>query len=155
MTPTERGRSNRRRGHDAERAVAKYLRAVGFPGAERAVRTGYRAGNRTVPDPGDITGIPGVVFSVKNDQSNQIVKWLHEIDITRDAHGAELAVLVVRRKGKGDVSRWWAWVPLPMLARAVTGTVVPGLTGFACLELGDLVPMLHRAGYGDHQEANA
>lgn len=152
--PSARGRANRRKGHDTERAVASYLRASGFPGAERAVRTGYRVGNRVVPDPGDIAGVPGMVFSVKADQRNDIPGWLHEIETTRHNHGAELAVLVVRRNRKGDVSRWWAWVSLPSLVRAVLGTGWHDLNGYVCMELADLVPMLHRAGYGD-EEASA
>lgn len=153
MTVTEsaRGRANRRKGHDTERAVARYLRAVGFPGAERAVRTGYRVGDREVPDPLDITGIPGVVWSVKNDASNQIGKWLHEAETAQHHHGAELAILVVRRRGKAEPSRWWAWVSLPALVRAVLGTGWHDVSGYVCLELGDLVPMLHRAGYGDEE----
>ncbi len=154
VTATARGKANRRKGHDTERSVAKYLRAVGFAGAERAVRTGYTVGDRTVPDPLDITGIPGTVWSVKNDARNEIPKWLNEAEIARDTHGAELAILVVRRRGKADVSRWWAWVSLPSLVRAVLGTGWHDVSGYVCLELGDLVPMLHRAGYGD-SEASA
>lgn len=146
VTASARGRANRRKGHDTERAVARYLRAVGFPNAERAVHTGYRVGDRTVPDPLDITGVPGVVWSVKNDQRNEIAKWLNEAENVRDHHSADLAILVVRRRQKADVSRWWAWVSLPALVRA-TGWRDVG--GYACMELGDLVPMLHRAGYGD------
>lgn len=154
MTVTEsaRGRANRRKGHDTERSVARYLRSVGFAGAERAVRTGYRVGDREVPDPLDITGVPGVVWSVKNDASNQIAAWLNEAEIARNHHGAELAILVTRRRGKADVSRWWTWVSLPALVRAVLGTGWHDVNGYVCLEFGDLVPMLHRAGYGDADE---
>lgn len=158
-TPAERGRSNRRKGHDTERAVARYLRTQGFPHAERAVRTGYTAGGRTVADPLDLTGIPGTVWSIKNDASNQVAKWLDEAEVARNHVGAELALLVVRRRGKADVSRWWVWVSLHPLARALVGanvaSVPRAMRARVCLELGDLVPMLHAAGYGDDQEASA
>ncbi len=145
-----RGRTNRRKGADTERAVAKYLRTVGFSNTERAVRTGYTVDDRVVADPLDITGIPGTVWSVKNDASNQIAKWLSEAERLGNIHGAELAILVVRRKGKADVCRWWSWVSLPALARVLIGAeACRDFHGHVCLELDNLVPMLHAAGFGD------
>lgn len=47
------GRSNRRRGADAERRVVAWLREHGWPGAERAVRTGYRTATRAGTTTGD------------------------------------------------------------------------------------------------------
>lgn len=155
MTPTAtaRGRANRRKGADTERAVARYLRTQGFPDADRAVRTSYTSPDgRTTLDPLDIVGIPGVVISVKNDASQQITKWLEEAERIGNHHGADLALLVVRRTGKADVCRWWAWVSLRSLARALHGpdlSTVPALSGHMCMELGELAPMLHRAIYGD------
>ena len=148
VTASARGRANRRKGHDTERAVARYLRSVGFHGAERAVRTSYTVGERTVLDPLDIIGIPGTVWSIKNDASNQIEKWLDEAQRLGHHHGAELAILIVRRKGKAEPARWWAWISLRALAHAVTGFPQRQLSGSICLELGELVPMLHTAGYG-------
>lgn len=145
MTATNatRGRANRRRGADAERAVARYLNRVGFGGAQRAVRN-------TKPDPLDLTGIPGTVWSVKNVSSTpQVQRWLAEADVVRDQQGAELAILVIRRHGKAEPARWWAWVSYGSLTRAVTGTPCPGLHAPVCVELGELVPLLHAAGYGD------
>lgn len=154
MTASQRGASNRRKGAEAERAVARYLRTVGFGGAERAERNGWRTHDHVARDPGDILGVPGIVFSVKYDASNQVAKWLTEAEVLRNQHGAELALLVCRRPGKAEPSRWWVWASLASLARAVTGTPVRELSGYVCLELGDLVPMLHTAGYGDEQEVS-
>jgi len=152
MTASQRGRSNRRRGHDTERAVARYLRAVGFPHAERAEKNGWRTRDHVSRDPGDILGVPGIVWSVKNDARNEIPKWLNEAETVRHTHSADLAILVVRRPRKADVSRWWAWVSLPGLARLLLGaSEAHDFTGHVCMELGDLVPMLHRAGYGDRE----
>lgn len=103
-TAAERGRANRRKGHDTERAVARYLQTVGFHGAQRAVRN-------THPDPLDLTGIPGTVWSIKSTSTTpQIAKWLTEAEIARDLQGAELAILVVRRHGHAQPERWWAWI---------------------------------------------
>lgn len=149
VTASERGRANRRNGADAERDVARYLRTVGFPHAERAEKNGWRSRNHVSVDPGDTLGIPGTVWSIKRDASNRIAAWLSEVEALRAAHGAELGILVVRRAGKASPGRWWAWVSLPALGAAVTGT--SHLSGVACMELGDLVPNLHNAGYGDRR----
>lgn len=142
VTAAERGRANRRKGADAERAVARYLNRVGFAGAQRAVRN-------THPDPLDVTGIPGTVWSVKNvAAAPQIQRWLDEGETARNHQGAELAILVVRRAGKAEAARWWAWVRFGPLARAVTGARTHSQAP-VCLELGELVGLLHAAGYGD------
>src|SRR6476469_3650305 len=94
------GAANRRRGAEAERKVAVWLRENGFPGAERAVRTAYTAGGRTAVDPGDITGLPAIVVQVKDDASNAVEAWLAETEQQRlGAPGtvpAHLGLLVVR-----------------------------------------------------------
>lgn len=150
QTAAERGRANRRKGTTTEQAVARYLRAEGFPDARRAVHNGWRTAEHAAPDPLDIAGIPGVVISVKNDQSNQIRKWLDEAERTGNNHGAALALLVVRQRGKADVSRWWVWVSLAALAHALYGpdpSSRPPLSGYARMEIGEFVPMLHQAVY--------
>lgn len=145
-THSQRGRANRRKGADAERFVARYLNKVGFGGAQRAVRN-------TQPDPLDLTGIPGTVWSIKNVSSTpQVGKWLAEAETARNQQGAELAILVIRRAGKAEPARWWAWVSYGALTRAVTGLPWPGPTALACFELGELVPLLRQAGYGDAVE---
>lgn len=157
VTATARGRANRRKGADTERAVARYLRTQGFPHAERAVRTSHTTPDgRTTLDPLDIVGIPGVVISVKNDASNQIAKWIDQAERIGNHHGVDLALLVVRRPGKADTCRWWVWVSLRSLARALHGPDVsslPALSGHMCMELGELAPILHAAGYGAEHRA--
>lgn len=147
-----RGVANRRKGHDTERDVAKYLRNVGFPHCERAVRTGYTTADHSLADPLDLTGVPGVLWSVKGVRApsrGEIARWLGEAENARNVHGADLAVLVLRRHGVAEPSQWWAWVSLPSLARAVLGERHPEFAGYACVALGDLAAMLRRAGYGD------
>lgn len=145
QTNTQRGRANRRKGADAERSVARYLNKVGFGGAQRAVRN-------THPDPLDLTGIPGTVWSIKNVAATpQVGKWLAEAETARNQQGADLAILVIRRAGKAEPARWWAWISYGALTRAVTGLPWSGSNALACFELGELVPLLHQAGYGDRQ----
>ena len=104
------GRANRRKGHDAERALAKWLRDNGWPGAERAVRAGYAGTTRSIADPGDITGTPGLVWQVKDCAREQIDTWLDETDQQRQNANANYGLLVVRRRGTADVGRWWCWL---------------------------------------------
>lgn len=149
-----RGRSNRNRGNLAERAVAKYLRLNGFPHAERAVRTGFTTTNRTVADPGDITGCLCMVISVKDAQVERLTQWLTELDAMDDREvpaGDEPARLLVhKRPGHADPSRWWCWMrahTFTDLFNTETAFVFP-----VRVELGDAVMALRAAGYGERIE---
>jgi hypothetical protein len=153
-TPSQRGAANRRRGNLAELAVAKYLRTVGFPHAERAVRTGYRTPTRTSPDPGDIAGVPGLVVSVKDAKTEQLTSWLTEVRVMTAA-GGELGLLVHKRRGHADPARWWCWLALGDLMRITTDAhpcqiraAARDTTTPVRMELGHVVPLLHAAGYG-------
>ena len=93
------------KGDKAERDVAGYLAAHGFPYAERA----YGAGRPD--DVGDIDGIPGVVVEVKNHKALTIPAWLNELEVemsnARAVHGA----VVAKRRGSTDVGSWYAIAP--------------------------------------------
>ena len=93
------------KGDKAERDVAAYLAAHGFPYAERA----YGAGRPD--DVGDIDGIPGVVVEVKNHTKITIPAWLNELEVemsnARAVHGA----VVAKRRGSTDVGSWYAIAP--------------------------------------------
>ena len=150
----QRGKSNRRKGLDAERGVVKFLRANGFGGAERDVRTAYKVASRATVDPGDITGTPGICWQVKDCQVEKVASWLAETEAQRvGSHGtvpaADLGVLVVRRRGKSDPGRWWAWLPLGQVLGLDAGVRRSTSSVPVRLELGDLVTLLREAGYGD------
>ncbi|MGD9991108.1 hypothetical protein [Pseudonocardia sp.] len=158
---SRRAAANRRRGSTAELAVARYLRTVGFPGAERAVRTGYRTATRTSPDPGDIAGIPGLVISVKDAQVERLTSWLTEVRVMT-ATGGELGLLVHKRRGHANPANWWCWLRFrDALALAfptslgTTGTYVgPAGDDPIRMQLSHVIPLLHGAGYGtppDHE----
>lgn len=146
-----RGRSNRNRGAAAERSVAKWLRANGFPGAERAVRAAYVGSDRVIPDPGDLTGTPGLVWQVKDCQIERIGLWLTETEQQRGAVDADYGVLVVRRRGYADPGQWWCWLPLDALLRMGLGGLP---TSWSLdsepvrLELRAVARMLNLSGYG-------
>ena len=157
-TRSQIGRANRRRGIDAERRVATWLRAHGWPGAERAVRTGYRTATRASADPGDITGTPGLAWQVKDCAREQVDAWLAETEEQAEAAGADYGLLVVRRRRVGDVGRWWVYMRLADLGGLLVHAygdarfLAPG-SALVRLELRELVRYLHDAGYGDPTES--
>ena len=99
-------------GTAGETAVVRYLRPNGFGGVERSALHGN-------VDQGDLTGTPGVGWEVKaghaaeNASDAQIATWLDDTESERVNRGADVAVLVLKRKGKGAASAgaWWAFLP--------------------------------------------
>jgi hypothetical protein len=142
---SRRAAANRRRGSTAELAVAKYLRTVGFPGAERAVRTGYRTPTHTSQDPGDIAGIPGLVISIKDAQVERLTSWLTEVRLMT-ANGGELGLLIHKRRGHANPAAWWCWLLEADYAQLLGGT--SDAQHPIRVQLGHLIPHLHTAGYG-------
>jgi hypothetical protein len=133
-------------GTKAESAVVKVLQANGFPHAERRRLRGRH-------DPGDITGTPGIAWSVKGGEAARkasdalIAEWLDRAGDMRRNTRSDLAVLVVARKGIGydNASQWWAVVRTNRwFVTAPQSSRVP-----VRLYLADLVQLLRAAGYGD------
>lgn len=130
-------------GTRAETAVVKYLRANGFPLADRLPLKG----SKDIGDVGDGTG--AVVFEIKAGRAaetasdKQIGLWLEETLTEKDNAHADHGVLVVKRAGKGEaqVGKWWAIVWSP----AVLGG--PFLTQRYLLE--EYLQHLRYSGYGD------
>jgi hypothetical protein len=151
-TRSQLGKMSRNKGAKAERDVVAYLRTVGFGGAERAVRTGYRTKDRAAADPGDITGTPGIVWSVKDVATEQLAKWLDELD-AMEGPSDDVRLLVHKRPGKADPSRWWCWTYLDTLVDLVTDRPMTFDSFPVRMELGHVIPLLHAAGYGDAVEA--
>lgn len=131
-------------GTAAETAVVRYLRAHGFPQAERRALTGSL-------DQGDITGTPGICWEVKGGTAaktasdGQVAAWLVETETERVNSGADIGVLVLQRAGIGpaNAGRWWAVVPV--------GVFDPEdrFPYPARLHLSDIAQVLRRYGYGD------
>lgn len=142
------GAAERAKGVRAERAVAAWLRTHGWPQAERAVRTGYAATGRDSADPGDIIGTPGIVWQVTDrgdiDQDAVLSRRLADTEAQRAGAGADLGVLVVKRRGVADPGRWWAWHPAQLIT--VNGRRVRTVP--ARVELRHFAASAHDAGYG-------
>lgn len=98
--------ASRDKGNRAELAVARYLRANGFPHAERA-RVGW------TDDRGDIDGVPGVVIEVKDARQWRLSEWLSEMEVElANTPGARVGFLVVKRAGIADAGQWYAVMSL-------------------------------------------
>lgn len=157
-TASQRGKANTAKGKRTERDLVTWLRAHGWPGAERTIRTGHRVPGRVSADRGDVDGTPLLAWQVKDVAEReiwQIPNWLAATGCQRAAAGADLGILVVKRRGHADPGRWWAWLTLDeviheALTNRVNGLPYPlGLfTVPVRLALADLAPILHFWGYG-------
>jgi hypothetical protein len=83
---------------------------------------------------------------------------LVETEAERRNRGADVAALVLKRKGKGaaNAGQWWAYVPgwayvqLSLQTVAPSSTVAPADTATAVrITVAELVDLLRRAGFGD------
>jgi len=94
----------KQKGSKAELDVVKYLKENGWKYADRRL-----AGSSL--DKGDISGINGVVFEVKNQAKMDLAGWTGElVDEIRNAN-AEVGAVVHKRRGKINVGDWYATMP--------------------------------------------
>lgn len=119
-------------GKETERRVAGAFRDYGWAGCERRVRTGYRVPGRTVQDQGDLTGLPGLCVQIKSFRTTEagrdpnarmelaVPMWLDELEQQREASGAALGLLVVRRWTTADARRWWCYLRTSTLGYLLT-----------------------------------
>jgi hypothetical protein len=85
------GIRSRRKGATFERVIADYLRASGFPSAERhLIGSGQ----------GDIAGIPGLVLEIKNCATFTPAAWFTQLYAAMDRAGASMGAVVHKRRGK-------------------------------------------------------
>jgi len=146
-----RGATSRRRGLTAERDLARWLRANGWPHAERSVVTGYRTGDRERRDGGDITGTPGIVWSQKDSAVERIAQWWTELEAMDG--GRSVRLLVVKRRGHANPGLWWCWLTLAQIVDLLPtkdqlSQLVP-VHGLTRTQLNVVAPLLHLAGYGE------
>lgn len=93
-----------------ETDLVRYLRAHGFPDAERRALAGAL-------DLGDITGTPGLVWEAKHQRTFELAGWVDEAEVERINAGADYAAVVARRPRRPDPADAYVIVPL---ARYVT-----------------------------------
>ena len=84
----------RAKGTAAETAVARYLKANGFPHAERRALHG-------AADRGDILGVPGIAIEVKAVAAPSYQAWLAEAAAEAGNAGVPLGIVVHKPRGVG------------------------------------------------------
>lgn len=140
-------------GTACESAVVKFLRANGFTQAERRALTGSH-------DQGDITGTPGIAWEVKGGNAAKtagdglVADWLAQTETERLNASADIGVLVMARAGYGPdrAGRWWAVIPLFVIASPADGLADRWPAPAARLHLADVAELLRAAGYGQPLE---
>jgi Holliday junction resolvase len=98
---------SKRKGSKAELDVVKYLQSQGWKYAERRL-----AGDRN--DKGDIAGVNGVCFEIKNRAKMDLAGWVEEMLIETVNAKADTGVVIHKRKGKSDVGQWYATLTFEM-----------------------------------------
>ncbi len=83
----------RAKGTAWETAIVDYLRAAGWPHAERRALGGNH-------DRGDIAGLPGVVIEAKNCRAIDMAGWLDETTVEQANAGAAVGAAWVKRRGR-------------------------------------------------------
>lgn len=148
-----RGRAARRKGHDAERDLAGWLRRW-WPYAERKSDNGWRSNARESVDHGDIRGTGLIVWQVKHCKNFRLGEYMRQTADQATAAGADYGVLVERRDRVADPGLWWAWLTVSDVAALLGGLdVVPRdvdretLTAPVRIELRHVVALLVGAGY--------
>lgn len=139
------GTANRRRGLVAERHLVTWLRTQGWPHAERSVVTGYRTAHRERRDGGDITGTPGIVWSLKDCAKLQIPAWWAELH-TFDGPD-RFRLLVVKNRGHASPAEWWCWLRVADMVELASTQLHPCQDLIRC-HLSTVVSLLREAGYG-------
>lgn len=117
--------------------IFRWFQANGFPGADREGLA------------------PGVIAVFKSPASvhqaeRAVPGWMAETEAQRQAAGADVALLVVRRDGTADVGEWWAFVDAFEFAQWCTDFEVHGsrLNFPVRLLVADAARLLRAAGFG-------
>lgn len=98
----------KQKGTSFETLIVEFLRNNGWPEAERRALAG-------VNDKGDIAGVPRVAWECKNHKTLSLSAWLIETETERVNAGADVGVLVVKRKGYGQAAEQYAVLSLASL----------------------------------------
>lgn len=94
---------SRRKGREAERAVANWLKANGFPHAEPSGRG--VAGS----DMADIGA--GLTIEVKNQSRAELAAWVDQMLAEMRLDGSDVGLVIHKRRGATNVGDWYATMP--------------------------------------------
>jgi hypothetical protein len=101
----------KRKGSQAERDVVAWLKANGYPYADRRV-----AG---------ATLDKGVTIEVKNHKRMDLAGWVGELEVEMKNDNAWTGTVIHKRHGKSDVDEWYCTMPakvwLALIRKAMGG----------------------------------
>ena len=153
-----------------ETQTVKHSRANGFGGADEMTHS-QRLTLSGANDQGDVALCPGAMIEVKGGARAEtasdalVAAFLVETEIERVNRGADIALLVMKRKGKGatSVGQWWAVMPgwtFLWLGRGAVLEAENARERYADLPavrmtFDDALNLMRRAGYGDPIERTA
>lgn len=101
----------RRKGANAERAVAAWLQDNGFPHAERRLSGAEN-------DRGDIAELGGgLVIEVKNQASLDLAGWVRQLENELINARADVGAVIAKRRSHTNVDDWYAILPARVLVR--------------------------------------
>lgn len=100
----------KRKGAETEEEWVRFLRAVGWPYAERRHLAG-------VADRGDIAGCPGVTVEVKSGARIDLSTWMAELEVEMRNDRTDVGYVAVRPKGRPHAENWWCVVPAEIMVR--------------------------------------
>lgn len=126
MNASQRGKRNRRHGHDTERMVVAYLRAHGW---QDACTTRSKLGHDGAHAPGDIDFAPGVCLETKSVERSSWPSW--RAQCVAEA-GGRIPVVVRRTRGVTDVGQWEAQMPVYAVKALLGADWVPPLDRVDC-----------------------
>lgn len=105
--------SAKAKGRHAENVWVEYLRACGWPYAERRRLAG-------INDRGDIAGTPGITWEIKNQKAHDFPGWLRELAAEQTNTGDPVGVLVVKPRGVTNAGDWWCVMTGRQLVQLLT-----------------------------------
>lgn len=91
------------KGSTAERQVVDYLRATGWPHAERRLAGATK-------DRGDIAGVVGVCIEVKSQAELRLSTWVDEALAEQANDRADIGLVWHKRRGKGSPADWYVTI---------------------------------------------
>jgi hypothetical protein len=138
-----------------ETSCVRWLRANGFPHAERRALAG-------INDLGDITGTPGIAWECKsgdaahNASDGQVAKWLDETERERIAAKADLGVLLLDRSGYGEKRCGETWAIIRAINWPLGNLDTLSVIGHRPIRmhLTSMLLILRTLGYGDELTAH-
>jgi len=104
----------KRKGSKAEADVVKWLKANGYPYADRRI-----AGAQL--DKGDISGVNGVTIEVKDHVKLDLSAWVKELEVEINNDKAWTGTVLHKRKGKSNVDEWYCTMPASVWIKLIKG----------------------------------